>query len=154
LPTVAVDVCSAVTTVETGNVDGWTFAVTNTGSVDPSVADEATLEFRRVLETYSEGEPNFGTVAGGGYALMLAAADIYSTVGVDNVTPEAINELLSTGWTYDAPTYVPLSCPGSAPFIGMCVDSMWALKAVDGKLDFAQPTPVVVDISDFAYLAE
>lgn len=153
LPVVAVDVCSAVSTVETGNVDGWQFAVTNTGSVDPSVADPATLEFRRVLETYSEGEPNFGTVAGPGYALMLAAADIYTTVGVDNVTPEAINELLSTGWSYEPPTFVPLNCPGAAPFIGMCVDSMWALKAVDGKLDFAQPSPVTGDLAAFASLA-
>lgn len=153
LPVVAIDVCSAQSTVESGNVDGWDFAVTNTGSIDPSVADAATLEFRRVLEEYSEGEPNFGTVAGPGYAFTLAIADIYSTVGVDNVTPEAINELLSTGWSYEPPTYVPLNCPGTAPFIGLCVDSMWVLKAVDGKLDFAEPSPVSANLSAFESLA-
>lgn len=151
---VAVDVCSATSVVETGDVDGWQFAVTNTGSVDPSVADEATQEFRRVLETYSEGEPNFGTVAGPGYAFILAAADIYEKVGVDKLTPQNINDLLNAGWEYDAPTYVPLKCPGPEAFIGLCVDSMWELKAEDSKLVFGQDTPVQANMDELEALTQ
>lgn len=152
VPVVSVDVCSAVSTVETGNVDGWQFAVTNTGGVDPSVAGPDTIEFRRVLETYSDGELNLGTTAGLAYAYVLAAADIYSTVGVDNLSASSINQLLSTGWSYTPPTYVPMACPGEAPFIGLCVNSMWELVAVDSRLELAQSEPVVVDMSIFADL--
>lgn len=154
LPVVAVDVCSATSVVETGDVDGWRFAVTNTGSVDPSVADDATLEFRRVLETYSEGEPNFGTVAGPGYGAVLAAADIYERTGVDDLTPKNINALLNSGWEYTPPTYVPLTCPGPEALIGLCVDSMWDLKAEDGILTFGSDTPVQANLEEIEQLIQ
>lgn len=154
VPVVAVDVCSATSVVETGDVDGWKFAVTNTGSVDPSVADEATLEFRRVLETYSEGEPNYGTVAGPGYAFVLAAADIYEKTGVDDLTPKNINALLNSGWEYSPPTYVPLKCPGPDPFVGLCVDSMWELEAKDGILTFGSDEPVQANLDDLEALTQ
>ena len=95
---VSADICSAPVAAASGNVDGWQFPVTNTGGFDESTPGPGTVEFRRILQTYSTGEPNFATLAGYTAAHILAAADIYTKVGVDNVTPESINALLNSGW--------------------------------------------------------
>lgn len=148
------DVCSAPVAAETGDLDGWQFAVTNTGTFDPSMPGPGTLELRRIIETYGEGEPNFATLAGFTAANVLAAADIYEKVGVDNLTPESINALLSAGWKAEPLTFPPVACPGTAPFIGGCGTSMYWAQIQDGKLGAVQDSPVTVDMAQFADLVQ
>jgi len=149
---VSADVCSAPTTVETGAVDGWRFPVTNTGSIDPAQPGPGTEELRRILTTYSEGEPNFATLAGFTAAHVMAAVDLYTQVGADNVTTESLNELLAAGWQAQPLSYAPVSCPGQDPFIGACATSQFVAEAVDGKLILVSETPITVDLAPYAEL--
>lgn len=151
---VSADICSAPVAAASGNVDGWQFAVTNTGSFDESTPGPGTLDLRRLLTTYSSGEPNFATLAGYTAAHVLAAADIYAKVGLDNLTPDAINQLLNTGWKAELMSYAPVACPGGAPFIGECGTSMYWAKVTDGKLGPASDEPITVDLAPFASLAK
>ena len=148
------DICSAPVAAETGDLDGWQFAVTNTGTFDPSMPGPGTLELRRIIETYGEGEPNFATLAGFTAANVFAAADIYEKVGVNSLTPEAINALLSAGWKAEPLKFPPVACPGTAPFIGGCGTSMFWAEIQDGKLGAVQDGAITVDMAQFADLVQ
>jgi branched-chain amino acid transport system substrate-binding protein len=153
-PVASIDICSAPTIVSTGGVDSWQFAVTNVGSLDPSTGNKDTLEFRRVMETYGGKDPDLATLAGFTFGQVMAATDLYNHVGVDNATPETLNAALANGWSATPFPYVPVSCPGAAPFTGECATSMYWAEADGGKLKLAKDEPVKVDLSVFADLAK
>jgi branched-chain amino acid transport system substrate-binding protein len=154
LPTASVDICSTPTVVSAGGVDGWQFAITNVGSLDPSAENEAALEFRRILETYSEGEADYGTVAGYTFGHVIAAADLYAQAGADDVTADKVNAVLEGGWSFDPAPFVPVACPGTEPFPGECATSMFWAEADGDALVLAEDEPVTVDLSAFADLAQ
>jgi branched-chain amino acid transport system substrate-binding protein len=154
VPVASVDICSAPTIVSTGGVNSWQFAVTNVGSLDASTGNKDTLEFKRIMSTYGGKDPNLGTVAGYTFGHVLAAADLYTQVGVDSLTPDKLNAALAKGWKVTPFPYIPVSCPGSQPFFGECASSMYWAEAQDGKLTLANDQPVTVDLSAFADLAK
>lgn len=155
IPVYSTEICASTNAVESGSVDGWKFALTNVGQLsleaDPP---EETKEFRGILDQYSEGEPNLGSTAGFGFAHILAVADIYEKAGVDNLTPEAINQTLASGWSFDPIAFPPLKCPGEDPFIGACENSVFLGEADDGQLVLAEPDPITVDQSNFGFVLE
>lgn len=155
IPVYSAEICASQDLIETGSLDGWKFSLTNVGQLSPDTdPPEATLEFQRILEEYSDGEPNLGGTAGFGFAHILAAADLYSKTGVDNLTGPAITKTMEDGWSYQPIPYPEIKCPGVAPFTGACENSVYVGEASDGQLGLAQDEPITVDPKKFAFVLQ
>jgi branched-chain amino acid transport system substrate-binding protein len=155
IPIYSAEICASQNAVESGSVNDWKFTLTNLGQLsldaDPP---EATTEFRRILDEYSDGEPNLGSTAGFGFAHVVAVADLYEQTGVDDLTPVAITQTLTDGWSFDPIPFPPLECPGPEPFVGACENSVYIGQAVDGQLVLADPKPITVDPAEFEFVLE
>ena len=146
------EVCAKRQIVESGAVDGWELPISSDGALSESTPGPDTLKFRDIITKYSEGSPEFGGTAGFAVAHLLAVKSIYEKTGADALSPEAINTVLSKGWTEKLLTYPQVTCPGTAPFMGQCQTSMYWAKVTDGKLGLKDPAPVTVDMSTFSAL--
>jgi len=154
-PIYSTEICADKTSVESGALEGWKFPLTNVGQLsleaDPP---EATVEFRRILDEYSDGEPNLGATAGFGFAHVLAVADIYKKTGVDKLTPEAVTATMGDGWSDHPIPYPEIECPGPAPFVGSCENSVYVGISEDSQLKLAKPDPITVDPTKFEFVLE
>lgn len=155
IPIYSAEICASQDLIETGSLDGWKFSLTNVGQLSPDTdPPEATIEFQRILEEYSDGEPNLGGTAGFGFAHVLAAADLYEKTGVDDLTGPAITKTMQDGWSAQPIPYPEIKCPGTAPFIGACENSVYVGEASDAQLGLAQPDPITVDPTKFAFILQ
>lgn len=155
IPVYSAEICASQDLIKTGSLDGWKFSLTNVGQLSPDTdPPEATIEFQRILEEYSKGEPNLGGTAGFGFAHVMAAADLYSKTGVDKLTGPAITKTMQDGWSNQPIPYPEIKCPGTAPFIGACENSVYVGEASDAQLGLAQPDPITVDPKKFAFILQ
>lgn len=153
-PIYSAETCAKTQIIESGAVNGWTFTISSDGALSEKTPGPDTLRFREIIGNYSEGTPDFGGTAGYAVAQIMAIRDLYELVGVDKITPDALNNALRAGWKAKPLTTPSVSCPGSAPFIGQCQNSMYLAKATEGSLSLLNSDAVTVDMSAFSSIVE
>jgi branched-chain amino acid transport system substrate-binding protein len=144
------ETCAKTQIVASGAVNGWYFQISSDGALSEATPGPDTLKFRDIIKRYSEGEPDFGGTAGFAVTQIMAVKSLYEHVGVDNITPDSLNQALKAGWSNKPLTAPEIQCPGKAPFIGQCQTSMYLAQAKDGSLGLARPAAQTVDLTAFS----
>ncbi|RMO76869.1 hypothetical protein ALQ36_01818 [Pseudomonas syringae pv. primulae] len=144
------ETCAKSQIVSSGAVDNWYFQISSDGALSESSPGPDTIKFRDILKRYSEGEPDFGGTAGFAVTQIMAVKSLYDQVGPEDVTVDALNNILKAGWKSKPLTAPAVSCPGVAPFIGQCQRSMYLAQSQNGSLKLVLPEARTVDMTSFS----
>lgn len=144
------ETCAKTQIVSSGAVNGWYFQISSDGALSETTPGPDTLKFRDILTRYSEGQPDFGGTAGFAVAQIMAVKSLYEQVGAENVNATSLNNALKAGWKNKPLTAPEVQCPGKAPFIGQCQNSMYLAQAKDGSLGLAHAAALTVDMTSFS----
>ena len=116
--------------------EGW-YTATGDLPLDAGTGVDPNLDiFIEKFPEYSDAEP--GRFSNGYWANVLTLRDVLLDLGVDNMTPEAIGEALTSfaGPVQQGPTEV--SCPGTV-YPTVCVSTIRPYQVSGGKLVLVDP---------------
>lgn len=132
LPVLAAEPCLLDDIVSSGVTDGWHVGQQSLLPVADGGREAA--RFRRILDTYSDGDAETGGFAGIGVGYTWVARDVLRQAGGGRATDASVMRALSTYSSDDVPGYDEVSCPGPEPFPAACDIATLMVQARDGEL--------------------